>query len=898
MPLLLVTQNCLALEPKPEYIEGISSVNTLPDNLNHQVIIQDKHKAIIHWQDFSIGSLETREFQQPSSNAIVLNRVLGNTVSSIEGALKANGQVWIINPSGILFGKNATVDVGGLLATTSNISDADFLNSKQKYHFHALNSKNAKILNEGHIKVKDSGLAALVAPTVQNLGVIEAHMGKVILGGGTEYTVDLYGDNLIHFSMGSGGELVQSEGVSNTKNAKIITNGGTVLLTTSDALKVVEHVINMEGFIQANTVESHKGAIILSASRPQNPKHKKSLIKINGEIQATGLKPNEKGGKITLSAPYVGLFENANINASGAVEGGNIHIGGEKQGLGTLAHADAVFVSPNVKISADAKTMGKGGEIIVWSDNCTRCYGNLSATGGALGGDGGFIETSGGFIDTQGIDIKLNAPKGMAGTYLWDPYNVEIIAGSSSGGSFDGANVWTPSASGSSVRSIDIVGFLVTDSNVTITTTNAAGFEAGNITVSASIPGPVFALNSAAFAPAMTNTLSMNAEGSIFVNADISSVGTGSYNIGLYAPTGNITLNNPIDLAVISPETGGNATFNTHDLSGAGAVNLTTLTLTAQSANFFGTVGGLTDASNISGMTQSLALYGPNFSGSSRYFFNGNEFFITQIPPPIPIPTPIPTPGLKPILAFTVPANAIIPAEDLFITEAPPTVGDEANIIEIDSSLSSLSVSDISIETNTKTIAKTTKAKTESKTAKTTATSNTNTNTPTVPSVQPIAAPVNTPIVPLPLTPPLPATGPIPPGYDVPIGGVLEPITNFSSELPVPNIEDRAGIPLSIENGIYDATAVKPPVVVSIDNSVGPKGVNGTDVPVGTAGIGSGIQESVLKTTPIEFKKASEIIGASSLEEAVPRVSCPEAPNCIPGVDSFNSYHPSLETKP
>ncbi len=323
MPLFLMSQNSFALPVGSECIEGITSINTLPNDSNHQIIIQDKPKAIINWQDFSIAAGQTTEFQQPSPNAIVLNRVVGDKVSSIQGSLKANGQIWLINPSGILFGPNSRIDVGSLLATTSNISNADFLNSKQKYHFQPVHSKNVKILNEGQIKVKDSGLVALVAPTVQNSGVIEAHMGKVILGAGTEFTVehtvDLYGDKLIYFSMGSSNIPIESEGISQTKNAKIIADGGTVLLTTADALKVVDNVINMEGFIQANTVKSKKGTIILSASGSQNPNHKKNLIKVSGEMQATGLKPNEKGGNIKISAEHIGIFENATINVSGVI---------------------------------------------------------------------------------------------------------------------------------------------------------------------------------------------------------------------------------------------------------------------------------------------------------------------------------------------------------------------------------------------------------------------------------------------------------------------------------------------------------------------------------------------------------------------------------------------------
>ncbi len=118
-PLWIFSQNSFSLPVGAEFVEGVITGSTVPGDLNHQVIIQESPKAIINWEKFNIGIGETTEFRQPSNRAIVLNRVTGQNASLIQGALKANGQVWLINPSGILFGPSAKVDVAGLLATTS-----------------------------------------------------------------------------------------------------------------------------------------------------------------------------------------------------------------------------------------------------------------------------------------------------------------------------------------------------------------------------------------------------------------------------------------------------------------------------------------------------------------------------------------------------------------------------------------------------------------------------------------------------------------------------------------------------------------------------------------------------------------------------------------------------------
>ncbi|MCH8208535.1 MAG: filamentous hemagglutinin N-terminal domain-containing protein, partial [Nitrospinae bacterium] len=124
-------------------------------------IIQSTDKAIIDWNTFSIALDESTNFLMPSSNSINLSRVTGGVGSEIFGTLTSNGILFLVNPSGILFGESATVDVSGLLATTSDIANEDFMAGQ--FDFHISPPTGAMVINRGQITIKESGLAAFVA---------------------------------------------------------------------------------------------------------------------------------------------------------------------------------------------------------------------------------------------------------------------------------------------------------------------------------------------------------------------------------------------------------------------------------------------------------------------------------------------------------------------------------------------------------------------------------------------------------------------------------------------------------------------------------------------------------------------------------------------------------------
>ena len=158
-----------------------SGTATISTSGTTTTINQSTVKAAIDWSSFSTNSNEVVNFVQPNSSSITLNRVTGSTVSTLNGQLNANGQVFIINPNGVLFGSTSQVNTAGLVASTLNISNADFNNNIFNFN----NSSNNKTVeNRGKITVPTGGTVALIAPTVKNTGTIKAPQGNVLLAAG------------------------------------------------------------------------------------------------------------------------------------------------------------------------------------------------------------------------------------------------------------------------------------------------------------------------------------------------------------------------------------------------------------------------------------------------------------------------------------------------------------------------------------------------------------------------------------------------------------------------------------------------------------------------------------------------------------------------------------------
>ncbi len=414
---LITSAQAQTLPQGGNVVAGSASINqATPNSLN---IVQTTNSAIINWQSFNIGAGQSVNFQQPSAASVTLNRVLGNDPSAIFGTLTANGTVMLVNPNGVFFGPGSRVDVGGLVATTANIKDADFMAGK--YLFGTPGNANAQVVNQGDISIKDTGLAALVAPQVHNSGVIRARLGKVALGAAQSFTLDFYGDGLLSFGVGA-----EASNALVVNSGQIAADGGVVELSARAVKGVIDNVINTSGVVQAKSVGMQNGKIVLSGGSA-------GKVEISGTVDATGGNAGETGGKVIATGADISVVAGTSINVSGQAGGGQIALGSDGSGVRGRADgmwSDTVSVAGSAQLKADALDSGNGGLVTVLSNERTVFAGSISARGGANDGNGGFAEISSHKDIHLTGSADLRAPKGETGTLLIDPTTLKIISGS------------------------------------------------------------------------------------------------------------------------------------------------------------------------------------------------------------------------------------------------------------------------------------------------------------------------------------------------------------------------------------------------------------------------------------------------------------------------------------
>lgn len=503
----------------PNVAAGAASVSGL--GTSQVTITQTSQRAVIDWRTFNIGAGETTRFIQPNASAIALNRVTGGLgPSTIYGNLTANGRVFLINPYGILIGGGAVIDTASFLASTNDIKNSDFMAGR--YNFTIPGRPDASIVNLGTINAGHMGFAALVAPGVRNAGTITANFGKVSLASGNTFSLDFYGDSLIKLSVSDSiassvkdvatgqtlGSLVKNEG-------KLKANGGQVQLSAVAARKVVGSVINNSGVLEARTIGRHNGKIVLGgpAASTKVAGAPTQTVKVSGKLDVSGKGRNSKGGTIQVIGENIEIAA-ATFDASGAVRGGTVLIGGDVGGghgnaavasipqakleAGPIPNATTVSIDAATTINASATRVGDAGKVVVWSDGTTNFTGAIKATGGPQGGNGGFVEVSGKQVLTFDGQVNLAAPHGQRGTLLLDPLDAKI-----------------DTISGDGNITVGAIQLALLFGDVLVTTQGTVGSQSGDITVAAPITWGT------------GNVLALSAHRNIAVNANITSTGGG-----------------------------------------------------------------------------------------------------------------------------------------------------------------------------------------------------------------------------------------------------------------------------------------------------------------------------------------------------------------------------------
>ena len=505
---LLSAPLAMALPPNGEVTAGSATFSSPNADTLH--INQHTDKVVIEYPSFSIGSGETVQFIQPDSNSIALNRVIGSDVSQIFGQLQANGQVFLVNSNGIVFAPGSRVDVGGLVATTLNINDADFMASNFKF-VQADGAQNS-VINQGQLHAIPEGYIALIATRVTNEGTITADFGNVALVSADQVQIQIAGHQ---FAIQT--DAASWNGIVDNQNT-IQADGGVVLLEANTENRLFETVVNNDGVIKANRLENRGGEIWLKGGSQGD-------VWQSGSLDASGV--DDSGGQVSITGHRIA--HSGEIKVSGNNDGGQVDL---------LADDTVVLTSGSV-IQANAGIDGNGGEIKAFSPNTAifREGAAISATGGSQSGDGGFVDVSGWQQVESAGNVDLTAANGDTGDFIIDPWNITIDAANSNG-SFDGGaptNTWVPSATGSTINTSTITTNLAT-ANVSIRTDGGGGAEAGNIAINSDID----------LDGSNGNTLSFFADAGIYVNANIADQNTATVdntNISMTA-SGVITVAN------------------------------------------------------------------------------------------------------------------------------------------------------------------------------------------------------------------------------------------------------------------------------------------------------------------------------------------------------------------
>ncbi|EDS9393888.1 filamentous hemagglutinin N-terminal domain-containing protein, partial [Salmonella enterica] len=359
-----------------QIVGGQGSIST---SGNQMTIHQQTQNMAANWHSFDIGKNNTVQFVQPNSSSVALNRVTGASGSQIMGTLKANGQVFILNPNGVLFGKNARVDVGGLVASTKNISTTDFM--KGQYTLSGSGNPGAQVVNQGSLTTSKGGYIVLAGERVSNSGTVTTPSGKTILAAGKTVTLQLDNGGLTSVSVNGSvvNALVENQGLISATN-------GQVYLTAKGQDMLLNTVVNNSGTVEAKGLANRGGEIVLNGGDS-------GVVSQSGHLLADS--QTGQGGKITLEGQNIHLAGGSLTTATGKTGGGEVYVGGGWQGQDShIKNASKVVMDKAATVDVSATENGNGGTAVLWSDDYTNFRGTVLAKGGATSGDGGRVETS------------------------------------------------------------------------------------------------------------------------------------------------------------------------------------------------------------------------------------------------------------------------------------------------------------------------------------------------------------------------------------------------------------------------------------------------------------------------------------------------------------------------
>jgi len=420
LSLLLISGERISAQPIVPANDGTGTIVS-PDgntfNIQGGQLSADQANLFHSFQQFGLNPDQIANFLSQPNIRNILGRVVGGDPSIIQGLIRVSGgntNLYLMNPSGIVFGPTARLDVPANFAATTATSiqfDREFFNAIGSNNYSALSgnpnayvfsSKTGDIINAGELNLEPGKVLTLIANTVTNTGEISTEGGQVILASMPEPGV---------VRLSQPGQVLSVE----------YEVGDSAPTDTPISVADLSEILNQTQDYDLGFTLNADGSVQLSVSPIKIAPNPGTTI-ASGSIDVSG----ETGGQVSVLGETIAVID-ADIDASGTNLGGVIHIGGELQGQGTTPTAQRTVVDSSSILKVDAVDQGNGGEAIVWADGRTDFAGTISAKGGANGGDGGFVEVSGkdslGFTGT----VDTTATNGRVGTLLLDSTNITII---------------------------------------------------------------------------------------------------------------------------------------------------------------------------------------------------------------------------------------------------------------------------------------------------------------------------------------------------------------------------------------------------------------------------------------------------------------------------------------
>jgi filamentous hemagglutinin family protein len=526
--------------------QGVGSLGTqvAPDVANAQQLnitggTQAAANLYHSFQQFGLTQGEIANFMSNPSIQNILARVSGGNPSIINGLVQVTGgnsNLYLLNPAGIIFGANSSLNVpAAFTATTASgiqvgngwfgmntgIDDVKKLTgTPQAFGFASSTviptseQSTAAIANAGNLTAKEGQSIILVGGLVINTGTITTPSGKITIAAvpnGKYVKITPEGSLLsLELAIADQNELARSN-IQTTDLPTLLTGSANLRNMTGLNVDASGHVL-VAGMAIPNTA----GTAIAS-----------------GNLDVSSA--TAKGGEINVLGDRVGLVS-TNLNASGAIGGGTVLIGGDLQGKGIVPNAQYTFISKDSIILADALQNGTGGKVIAWADLATRFYGTVTAKGGINSGDGGFVEVSGkNGLDFRG-DVNTQATNGKSGTLLLDPYNLEIDnAGAIT--LVDAANLGFGADFTTSILDVNLINNAAANTTISLQARN-------NITFKTSVNSNFANVSLVAFAG---NQITVDAVATINMSGDISLSATNDISI-----KGSQSLSATRNLSVVS----------------------------------------------------------------------------------------------------------------------------------------------------------------------------------------------------------------------------------------------------------------------------------------------------------------------------------------------------------